>query len=70
MNTWATLLIAAAAAFALGRSGQAAKEAHGKFVTYRGRMVTGFTTWIKNLLMFAGLCAGVVLAILLLVRWP
>ncbi|GAA1654396.1 hypothetical protein GCM10009733_059650 [Nonomuraea maheshkhaliensis] len=35
MNTWATLLIAAAAAFALGRFGQAAREAHGKFVTYR-----------------------------------
>ncbi|MEV4805361.1 hypothetical protein AB0K18_35650 [Nonomuraea sp. NPDC049421] len=69
MNTWATFLIAVAAAFALGRYGQAAKEAHGKYLTYRSRMVSGFTTWVRNVVVIASLCVGVVLGIVLLIRW-
>ncbi|WP_345564636.1 hypothetical protein [Nonomuraea rosea] len=61
-------LIGGVVAFALGRYGEAAKDAHGRFVSYRGRTVAAFRTWIKDVVTVTLLIGGIALAILLLLR--
>ena len=67
MNTWLMLLIGVTVAYTIGHYAQAAKDAHGRYVTNKGRMVSGFATWIKDVAMVVVILAGVIVALILLV---
>ncbi|GAA1699907.1 hypothetical protein GCM10009733_112050 [Nonomuraea maheshkhaliensis] len=65
---WVVLLIAVVVAYTLGTYRQAARDAHDRFVGYRHRVVGGFTTWIKDLVMYGIILAGVAVVLYLLIR--